>query len=121
MTGLEIIYLVAALLAVGGFVFVVRRAGARSAELGDAGQAARKRLREAREDDEEREEDEERGQEEEEPEEDEGDEEEEEDAPAAAHAAEDDERAAALRDGLARTRGGFVARLGRLLSKKKID
>ena len=134
MTGLEIIYLVAALLAVGGFVFVVRRAGARSAELGDAGQAARKRLREAREEDEEREEEEERGEKEEEPEEGEGeeeeergeeeeggDEEEEEEAPTAGRAAEDDERAAALRDGLARTRGGFVARLGRLLSKKKID
>jgi fused signal recognition particle receptor len=124
MTGLEIIYLVAALLAVGGFVFVVRRAAARSAELGDAGQAARKRLREAREEEEpEEEEEEERA--EEEPEEEEPEEPEEEEEPAAAAPAEEEEEeaedAAALRDGLARTRGGFVARLGRLLSRKKID
>ena len=125
MTGLEIIYLVAALLAVSGFVVVVRRASARSAKLGDAGQAARKRLREAAEDEErdEEAEKEEGGraeEEEEEPEEEEDEEderaEEEEEEPE-----EDAERAAALRDGLAKTRGGFVARLGRLLAKKKID
>jgi fused signal recognition particle receptor len=125
MTGLEIIYLIAALLAVSGFVFVVRRASARSAQLGDAGQAARKRLREAREEVEEEEEreaeEEERAEEEEEREEEEAAEEEEEEEVAPARAAEEEERAAALRDGLARTRGGFVARLGRLLSKKKID
>ncbi|HET6611410.1 MAG TPA: signal recognition particle-docking protein FtsY [Kofleriaceae bacterium] len=33
----------------------------------------------------------------------------------------DEQDAAALRDGLAKTRGGFVSRLGRLLSKKRID
>jgi fused signal recognition particle receptor len=128
MTGLEIIYLVAALIAVSGFLFVVRRASSRSAQIGDAGQAARKRLREAKEREEEEEEaDEERA--EEEPEADEEEEpeaeadqepEEEEEAPPP-RGKEDEERAAALRDGLARTRGGFVARLGRLLSKKKID
>ncbi len=128
MTGLEIIYLVAALLAVSGFVVVVRRASARSAKLGDAGQAARKRLREAAEDEErdeeaEKEEGERAEEEEEEPEEEE-DEEDEEDERAEEEEEEpeeDAERAAALRDGLAKTRGGFVARLGRLLAKKKID
>lgn len=133
MTGLEIIYLIAALLAVSGFIVVVRRAAARSAELGDAGQAARRRLREARDEDEEEgeeKEDEEPAEEAEEAEEPEDEEEEGEEEPeedeeeeeeAAPPAAEDEERAAALRDGLAKTRGGFVARLGRLLSKKKID
>jgi fused signal recognition particle receptor len=128
MTGLEIIYLVAALLAVSGFVVVVRRASARSAKLGDAGQAARKRLREAAEVEEERDEEgeEEEGEraeeEEEEPEEEEAEEEEDERAEEEDEEPEEDaERAAALRDGLAKTRGGFVARLGRLLSKKKID
>ena len=134
MTGLELIYLLAALVAVGGFLFAVRRAGARSAQVGDAGQAARKRLREApeeeEEDDEERAEEPEEEDDEDEDEEraeDEDDDEEEDDRPdekpEAAEKAEepDEEDAAALRDGLARTRGGFVARLGRLLSKKKID
>ena len=135
MTGLEIIYLLAALVAVGGFLFAVRRAAARSAQVGDAGQAARRRLREAREaeepdEEEEAEGDEERAEEDEEPEDEEAEEPEEDEEPEdegeeeAAEAPaepEDAEAAAALRDGLAKTRGGFVARLGRLLSKKKID
>jgi fused signal recognition particle receptor len=117
MTGLEIIYLVAALVAVSGFLFVVRRASARSAQLGEA---ARKRLpppepEEAEEPEEPEEAEEEEEEEREEPEEPEEDEEEE--AAEPARAADE----AALREGLARTRGGFVARLGRLLSKKKID
>jgi fused signal recognition particle receptor len=118
MTGLELVYLIGALSAVALFLFAVRRASARS-QLGDAGAAARKRLRDAREREEEAEEaareeapeQPEVDEEEEKPEEPE--EEEEEEAPTAAEAE--------LRDGLARTRGGFVARLGRLLSKKKID
>jgi len=118
MTGLEIIYLVAALVAVSGFLFAVRRASAKSAQLGEA---ARKRLpeparEEAEEEEEEREDEEEQEEEEDEEPAPERDEEEEE-AGEPARAAEE----AALRDGLARTRGGFVARLGRLLSKKKID
>src|SRR4029079_1594150 len=111
MTGLEIIYLVAALVAVSGFLFAVRRASAKSAQLGEA---ARKRLpgpaqEEADEEEEEREGEDEEEQEEEEDEEAarERDGEEEEDAGEPARAAEE----AALRDGLARTRGGFVARL----------
>jgi len=121
MTGLEIIYLVAALVAVSGFLFVVRRASARSAQLGEA---ARKRLpppepEEAEGEEEEPDEEEEEGEEPEaEREEDEEEEpEEEEETGEPARAGEE----AALRDGLAKTRGGFVARLGRLLSKKKID
>jgi fused signal recognition particle receptor len=124
MTGLEIIYLVAALIAVSGFLFVVRRASARSAQLGDAGQAARKRLREAEKEEREEEEAEEEREEEEaeeEQEKEEEPEEEDEEAVPPPRGKEDEERAAALRDGLAKTRGGFVARLGRLLSKKKID
>jgi fused signal recognition particle receptor len=115
MTGLEIIYLVAALVAVSGFLFVVRRASARSAQLGEA---ARKRLPQpAPEEAEEPEEEEEREEREEAEEEEEPDEEEEEEAAEPARGADE----AALRDGLAKTRGGFVARLGRLLAKKKID
>jgi fused signal recognition particle receptor len=109
---------------VSGFLFVVRRASARSAQLGEA---ARKRLpppdeaQASEEEDDEREEAPEEEDEDEEPargeEEEEPEEEEEERAAEPARGAD----AAALRDGLAKTRGGFVARLGRLLSKKKID
>ena len=122
MTGLELVYLLGALSAVALILFAVRRASERS-QLGDAGQASRRRLREARRQEEEEAEEEaaEREPEQEEAEEEEAAEEEapepeeEEDERAAL------ERAAELRDGLARTRGGFVARLGRLLAKKKID
>jgi fused signal recognition particle receptor len=118
MTGLELVYLIGALSAVALFLFTVRRASARN-QLRDGGAAARKRLRDAereREEEEEAEEAEEREEAaEEEPEEDE-DEEAEVEPEAEPSAAE-----AELREGLARTRGGFVARLGRLLSKKKID
>ncbi len=124
MTGLEIFYLLGALSAVALVLFAVRRASERQ-QLGDAGQATRRRLREAREreEEEEREEAEQKeagdeadeAEEAEEAEEEPEDEEEDEEAPGA------EERVAELREGLARTRGGFVARLGRLLAKKKID
>ncbi|MBP6848921.1 MAG: signal recognition particle-docking protein FtsY [Kofleriaceae bacterium] len=58
-----------------------------------------------------------------EPEEEEEDEEDEDDdapAPAAREAA-DDETTEAFKAGLAKTRGGFVAKLGKLFGKKKID
>ena len=130
MTGLEIIYLLGALSALVVVVFAVRRASERSAQLGDGGQAARRRLRAAQRDRDEAEETEreeaaERAQlaedeEEEEPEEVQLKEQDDEEEPdESAQVAE--QRAAELREGLARTRGGFVARLGRLLSKKKID
>jgi fused signal recognition particle receptor len=136
MTGIEIAWLVGALLALAGFLFAVRRAGERSQLKGGPADDVRRRLREARQEDEAEEEDEEEDEkavkEEEEEDEDEkpGDEEakaeddedededeDDEDEPGAAPDTAD----AALRDGLARTRGGFVARLGKLLSKKKID
>jgi fused signal recognition particle receptor len=60
--------------------------------------------------------------EEEEPEEEEEEEEEEQAAPAVAEAPPDQEAAAAYKAGLAKTRGGgFVAKLGKLFGKKKID
>jgi fused signal recognition particle receptor len=132
MTGLEIVYLVSALVAVFGFIFAVRRAAAKNAAIGDAGQAARKRLREAREEEEEEREEEERAEAEEEEDEEPGDDDDEEDEEADLQPElpkardreperDEEERDAALRDGLAKTRGGFVAKLGRLLSKKKID
>jgi fused signal recognition particle receptor len=123
MTGLELVYLLGALSAVALLLFAVRRASERN-QLGDGGQAARRRLREARREEEEAEEEEaERAPEEEEAAEEEA-EEEEEPEPEEPEEEEErpvEERAAELRDGLARTRGGFVARLGRLLAKKKID
>ena len=117
MTGLEIVYLLGALSAVALVLFAVRRASERQ-QLGDGGQAARRRLREGREREEAEERDaEERAQQEDaqEPEEPEEEPEEEQEP------GEAEERVAELREGLARTRGGFVARLGRLLAKKKID
>jgi fused signal recognition particle receptor len=121
MTGLELVYLLSALSAIALVLFAVRRASERS-QLGDGGQAARRRLREAqREEEEEREEAKEAAEErDQEEEEEEAEEEPDEDEDEAARPDADD-RAAELRDGLARTRSGFVARLGRILSKKKID
>jgi len=128
MTGLELVYLIGALAAVALVLFAVRRASERN-QLGDAGRAARRRLREAereREDEEEREKAKAApaGEVDDDEEAEAGDE-----AAAAGEAGAPDQRAAEaaraeaaeLRDGLAKTRGGFVARLGRLLSKKKID
>ena len=119
MTGLELVYFLGALAAVALFVFGVRRAAARN-QLRDGGAAERKRLREATREREEAEAEEAERQEaageEAEPEA-EAEEDEEESRPGDGKAARDAE----LSDGLARTRGGFVARLGRLLSKKKID
>jgi fused signal recognition particle receptor len=128
MTGLEVFYLLGALSAIAIFLFAVRRASERN-QLRDGGQAARRRLRERAEEDAEREEEEaqeaekrggaekeaEEGEEPEEQDDEEAEEPEEQDDEEAA------ERVAELREGLARTRGGFVARLGRLLAKKKID
>lgn len=119
MTGLELVYFLGALAAVALFIFGVRRAAARS-QLRDGGAAERKRLREAAREREEAEAEEAERREAEarepeaEPEEEEG---EDEATPDDREAARDAE----LSDGLARTRGGFVARLGRLLSRKKID
>ena len=110
--GNEIIYAVVALAAVGLFLVVVRRAS--SKQVRDGGRTERKRLRDARDD--------------------EIDDEEEIVADEAEAAPGDDDDAsdgdevedestgkAELRQGLAKTRGGFVAKLGRLFSKKKID
>ncbi len=129
MPGTEIIYLLVALLGVGGFLFFVKRASKKQ-ELDDAGRGSRRQLRgdkdedeDEDEDDEDDDEDDEDGEEEDEDEDleeyedededldddDEDDDEEEE---------EDDERLSA---GLARTRGGFVSRLGKLFARKKID
>jgi fused signal recognition particle receptor len=121
MTGLEIFYLLGALSAVALVLFAVRRASERQ-QLGDAGQATRRRLREAREREEAEEEEREQAEQEEAgdqeaDEADEADEEPEEEE----EEAQEEAAVAELREGLARTRGGFVARLGRLLAKKKID
>jgi fused signal recognition particle receptor len=118
MTGLEIFYLLGALSAVALVLFAVRRASERQ-QLGDAGQATRRRLREAREREEAEEEEREQAEQEEagDQEADEADQEPEEEE----EEAQEEAAVAELREGLARTRGGFVARLGRLLAKKKID
>jgi fused signal recognition particle receptor len=120
MTGLEIFYLLGALSAVALVLFAVRRASARQ-QLGDAGQATRRRLREARERDEAEEEREEAERAKQEEAGEEADEAEEPEEEPEEEADEAEESVAELREGLARTRGGFVARLGRLLAKKKID
>ncbi len=112
----EILYGVAALAAVFLFLFVVRRASEK--QVGDAGRGAQKRLRE-REIEEEEAEEEEAEEEAEEAEEEEAGEEEAERAEEEAE--EDREQTARLRAGLAKTRGGFVAKLGRLFTRKKID
>ena len=61
MTGVEIVWLVGALVAVFGFLFVVRRASERSQLKGGPADDVRRRLRDARkdEDEEDREKDEE--------------------------------------------------------------
>ena len=131
MTGVEIVWLVGALVAVFGFLFVVRRASERSQLKGGPADEVRRRLRDARKDEdeedrekdeeeEERAEEQEEDEEQDEEEEDEGEDEEDEEEEKAA-AQEPEKADAALVEGLARTRGGFVARLGKLLSKKKID
>jgi fused signal recognition particle receptor len=119
MTGLELVYFLGALAAVALFLFGVRRAAARN-QLRDGGAADRKRLRDANRDREAAEAEEaerKEGEGEEAEPEPEVEDEEDEPRPGDRMAARDAE----LSDGLARTRGGFVARLGRLLSKKKID
>ncbi|HKE14398.1 MAG TPA: signal recognition particle-docking protein FtsY [Kofleriaceae bacterium] len=139
MTGLEIVYLLGALSAIAIFLFAVRRASERN-QLQGGGQAARRRLRERAEEEEreeaeaeearkqaeaeqaeQAEEDEDEAEEEADQEAEDEDEDKDQDEEAADADERAAERAAELRDGLARTRGGFVARLGRLLAKKKID
>jgi fused signal recognition particle receptor len=105
MIGAELVILIVVLAAIGGFLFAVRRASERN-QLG-AGTAGRPRLAEPAP----------------------AEEEAAEETPAAPPeaAAEADEGApageqqAALRAGLARTRGGFVSRIGRLMKGKQID
>ncbi len=119
--GMEIVWALIALAAVGVFLVLVRRASNR--EVADGGAAMRKRLRDSGREEDEAEPEEapeeaaseadEPDGEEEEPENEEEDEEEE---------PEDEEPAGrSLDEGLARTRGGFVARLGKLFAKKTID
>jgi fused signal recognition particle receptor len=128
--GIEVIYAGIALVAVGLLVLLIRRASVKQIE--DSGAGVRKRLRDAGRDEEDEDEDddddEELGDEDDElGGEDEGDEEDEdeddyededEDEREADEAAEAGKK---LEDGLAKTRGGFVARLGKLFSRKKID
>ena len=127
MTGVEIAWLVGALVAVFGFLFAVRRASERSQLKGGPADDVRRRLREARKEEEEEDEADEEDERAEEPEDDEEedddeeDEEDEEEEPEKAADEEPEKPDTALVDGLAKTRGGFVARLGKLLSKKKID
>jgi fused signal recognition particle receptor len=125
MTGTELAYLLIALAVIAIFLFLIRRASEKQSS--ESARKVRERLTERREGKErerapETREVEERAEEEEEEvepgfEEEEGEAEDEEEAP------QEDagERAAALQRGLSRTRGGFVARLGRLFSRKKID
>ena len=122
MTGLELVYLIGALSAVALFLFGVRRAAARN-QLRDGGASERRRLREAAREREEAEEaDAEKAEADQAAGSDAGDEEaDEEEDEREAEPEPGESRDVELSDGLARTRGGFVARLGRLLSKKKID
>jgi fused signal recognition particle receptor len=114
MTGFELGALLVVLAAVTLFLVVVRRASERQ-QLRDAGERDRPRLREPRRRPEKAEEREARREPEEPEEEPEIAEEEPEEEPEVA----EEER---LRDGLAKTRqSGFVARLGKLFGKKRID
>ncbi len=115
--GMEIVWALGALVAVGVFLLIVRRASNR--QLADGGEAMRKRLRDVGRDDEEAPEE---AVEEAEAEEEEAEEPEDEDEEEEAEEAEPEEPAGrSLDEGLARTRGGFVARLGKLFAKKTID
>jgi fused signal recognition particle receptor len=119
MSVMEIVYLLAALAGIALILGLIRRAGNR--QLAEGQVSGRLRARPAEEDDEEREleaedreiEAEDREEPEADREEPEADEEEPEPEEVGA-----DER---LRRGLARTRGGFVARIGRIFAKKQID
>ncbi len=124
--GAELIYFIGALAGLGLLVLVIRRASNKQLERGARG--VRKRLRDRDEDETDSadtdddettaEADDERDAVEEPAPEDFEDDEEEAEEP---DVKEDAEAArAALRKGLSKTRGGFVAKLGRLFSKKKI-
>ena len=109
MLGVELVYFLAALVAIGGFLFAVRRASEKR-QLGKT----RPEPRELK-----------RAEPEVEAEKEAGVEPEAEKAAEAEKGAEAEEAPAAeegerLRAGLAKTRGGFVARLGKLFSKKQI-
>ena len=119
--GMEIVWALLALVAVGVFLLVVRRASNR--QLADSGAAVRKRMREVGRDEEaeEEEREEEAEAEEAEGEEPEGEEAEEEEELEEEPAEAPEPAGRTLDEGLARTRGGFVARLGKLFAKKTID
>jgi fused signal recognition particle receptor len=108
MNGMEIVYLLLALAAVGIFLFLVRRASEKQAGARTRGEPARPKAPATRRPEEAIErptpEAEEPGAE------GEGDED-----------AEESAEELRLKAGLAKTRGGFVARLGRLFARKKID
>ena len=108
MSGMEIIYLLVALAAVGIFLFLIRRASEKQTGVRERIEATPAKGEEAKETPPTRprrptgEEDEEAAPETED---------------RAAEAAEE----ARLKAGLAKTRGGFVAKLGRLFARKQID
>ncbi len=111
MLGIEWLYFLAALAAIGAFLFVVRRASEKR-QLGE-GPPGRQLREAARGGDADREEEAPKAGAGEAPAEKEAERE----APEGAEGPEESQR---LREGLARTRGGFVAKLGRLFSKKQI-
>jgi fused signal recognition particle receptor len=126
MIGVELVYLAIVLVVVGTLLFAVRRASMRN-QL-PKGDSARRQIRGRIEEDDEEEDDEDEDLDEQEADQedlddeehdegDEGDEAEDDEAEEGDDSAEEE----ALRAGLARTRGGFVARIGKLFSKKKID
>ncbi|GAB4563301.1 MAG: signal recognition particle-docking protein FtsY [Haliangiales bacterium] len=108
MTGTEIAYLVGALTAVFLFLFLVRRASGKS-------EGVKERL-EATPDtnDDERAPSARRG-------DDDDDDDEQETSSDGHDDRADDDHGVDLRDGLAKTRGGFVARLGKLFARKRLD
>jgi fused signal recognition particle receptor len=123
MSGTELAYLLIALAVIAIFLFLIRRASEKQSSK--SARKVRERLTERREGEEREPVPEpkvvEREAEEEEEEEEEEAEEEGEVEPRPDDEEEAGERAAALERGLSKTRGGFVARLGRLFSRKKID
>ncbi len=128
--GMEIVYALGSLLVIGLFVLLIRRASVK--QVGD-GRRGRERLRDSRDEaadaleagEEEEEGEEEEGEEEEEEQEEEQEEQEEDDQEPEPDQeeleADDEESKEQLRKGLAKTRGGFVAKLGRIFSRKRID
>ena len=121
--GTELVYLIVALTAVAIFVLLIRRAAAKQSSEGAEG--VRERLREKPieqpGDGDSAEEAEQAGEEAEAGADADGEEEVEEDDEEVEAASGKAARTAAFSRGLKKTRGGFVARLGRLFSRKKID